>query len=81
MKTHAGFHVRRNKIKRQLILKNESICSICQRHFPFDDLTIDHIRKRCDGGTSNLHNLQLLCRPCHDIKDNTRKPIKIIKCS
>ena len=36
-----------------------------------DDLTIDHIVPRWAGGTNDLGNLQVLCRPC-----NSRKGIR-----
>jgi len=33
-------------------------------------LTIDHIWPKSKGGDNKIRNLQLLCQPCHDIKDN-----------
>ena len=33
-------------------------------------LTKDHIKKKCDGGSNDIQNLQLLCLECHRKKDN-----------
>jgi hypothetical protein len=33
-----------------------------------DDLTVDHIKSRYDGGTDDLDNLQILCRSCNSTK-------------
>jgi 5-methylcytosine-specific restriction protein A len=29
---------------------------------------VDHIRRKADGGTDELENLQALCRVCHEAK-------------
>lgn len=34
------------------------------------NLTLDHRIKLGDGGRHELENIQILCRDCHDIKDN-----------
>jgi len=36
-------------------------------------LTMDHIWPKSRGGDNRTQNLQLLCRLCHDIKDNSKK--------
>lgn len=35
----------------------------------FKNLSVDHIVPRIFGGTDDLENLQILCRPCHNRKD------------
>lgn len=35
-------------------------------------LTLDHIRPLSKGGPNLMHNIQPLCRSCHDLKDNIR---------
>jgi 5-methylcytosine-specific restriction endonuclease McrA len=32
--------------------------------------TMDHIKSRCDGGDNDINNLQILCKRCHELKDN-----------
>ena len=43
-------------------------CAGCNIHFPFANLTVDHILPRSKGGTDHLGNLQLLCAACNSIK-------------
>ena len=39
-----------------------------------EQLTVDHMKKVSEGGAAaDLNNMQLLCRPCHDLKDNQRR--------
>lgn len=52
---------------RKLVERSGHRCAFCGAH---QDLTIDHIKRIADGGTSDLENLQLLCRPCHIKKDS-----------
>ena len=48
--------------------KQEGNCAGCQHHFPFRNLTVDHIVPRAKGGTDHLSNLQLLCNACNSTK-------------
>lgn len=53
-----------------LVEKFSERCTICHTwDGPFD---VDHIKKRGSNAhlKYDLKNLQLLCRPCHDKKDN-----------
>ena len=53
-----------NKNQREYILKRDGYkCSICG--CISDDLTVHHIRKRCNGGTNDPENLISLCQDCH----------------
>jgi 5-methylcytosine-specific restriction endonuclease McrA len=49
-------------------------CAVCRSINPH--LTIDHIKCRANGGTSNIENLQLLCLRDHRNKDNHLKKVK-----
>lgn len=42
-------------------------------------ITIDHIIPLSKGGTNKFENLQLLCRTCHDAKDNPPAQLSTIK--
>ena len=48
--------------------KQEGNCAGCKYHFPFRNLTVDHIVPRSRGGTDHLDNLQLLCNACNSMK-------------
>lgn len=64
---------------RELVLKRDhGVCAMCgvdtrkPRHAGSDRMystmfsfEVDHILPRHDGGTNELTNLRLLCRPCH----------------
>jgi hypothetical protein len=46
-------------------------CKIVNPH-----LTVDHILRRVEGGTSNIDNLRLLCLADHRKKDNKVRKVK-----
>lgn len=48
--------------KRSLLRKQHGHCLFCPAT---ENLTIDHIVEISKGGSSHLHNLRLLCEPCH----------------
>ena len=48
--------------------KQEGHCAGCRIHFPFRNLTVDHIIPKSRGGTDHLDNLQLLCNACNSMK-------------
>lgn len=43
-------------------------CLRCNRKFPFEKLTLDHIRPVSKGGSSNIWNTQPLCNRCNSKK-------------
>lgn len=49
-------------------------CYFCRARFP---LTVHHITPRRFGGTDDVDNLSLLCRPCHEkLHQRPRKSYK-----
>ena len=54
--------------KHSLYGKQEGNCNGCEIHFPFRNLTVDHIVPQSKGGTDHLENLQLLCNACNSTK-------------
>ena len=54
--------------KYELYGEQNGICNGCQIHFPYRNLTIDHIVSRHDDGTDHKDNLQLLCQACNSVK-------------
>lgn len=54
------------RAKRKRIYKRDGYkCVKCKST---DDLSIDHKKPRCLGGTNADSNLQTLCRPCNNLK-------------
>lgn len=45
------------------------VCNICKKGLSKKDASVDHVIKVADGGTSDLSNLQFLCKKCHLEKD------------
>jgi len=60
--------------KHTLYGKQEGYCNGCNGHFPFRNMTIDHIVPRSKGGTDHKENLQLLCGACNSTKGNGTQP-------
>ena len=54
--------------KHTLYGKQEGNCTGCRTHFPFRNLTIDHVVPQAKGGTDHADNLQLLCGACNSMK-------------
>ena len=50
--------------------RQEGICNGCRVHFPFRNLTVDHVVPQSKGGSHHLDNLQLLCGACNSKKGN-----------
>ena len=48
--------------------RQEGICNGCLVHFPFRNLTVDHIVPQSKGGSHHEQNLQLLCGACNSTK-------------
>ncbi len=71
IKQKYGSYVGNKKaLKIALIQSFGNKCQSCFKFLPFHELTIDHILKRSNGGSNKINNLQLLCRPCHKLKDS-----------
>ena len=58
-------------IKLVRYVDQEGECIGCQTEFPFAELTLDHILPRKAGGECILSNVQLMCQPCNNRKDNS----------
>ena len=57
----------------------EGNCNGCKTHFPFKNMTIDHIIPQSKGGTNHPENLQLLCNFCNSTKGNGTQEALITK--
>ena len=54
--------------KHTLYGQQEGLCNGCLTHFPFQNMTIDHIIAQSQGGSHHIENLQLLCNYCNSVK-------------
>lgn len=66
----SGYLTRKQHTKDQLITRDGNKCAHCSHILSKYLLTIDHKKKVTEGGTHDLEQLQLLCRRCHNLKDN-----------
>ena len=52
--------------------EQEGKCTGCREHFPFRNMTEDHIVPQKKGGADTDDNIQLLCGACNSKKSYTR---------
>jgi len=57
-------------LKKKVLERDAYRCIECGTHI---DLSVDHKHPESKGGSSDINNLQTLCRPC-----NSRKGVKVI---
>ena len=67
---------RKRTKRRKLIKKQRGVCAVCGLNMAKDDRTLDHIMRLEEGGGSNIENLQLIHRKCHDRKEAWYDTIK-----
>ncbi|MYC68997.1 MAG: HNH endonuclease [Acidobacteriia bacterium] len=48
--------------------KQKRHCAGCEHHFPFRNLTVDHMVAKSKGVTDYPDNLHLLCAACNSMK-------------
>jgi len=53
------------------VLKRDRICQLCGSGPKDSPLEVDHIVPRSKGGSNEMSNLQVLCRPCNQGKSNS----------
>jgi len=69
-------HVARERAKARELRKSEwwkrqlagGICHYCGRHFPPEELTMDHLLPVVRGGKSTRGNCVVCCKPCNNEK-------------
>lgn len=55
----------------QLLVAHNFSCRSCGKKGR-QELTLDHIRSIDSGGMNTIDNIQVLCRTCHSVKDNSK---------
>ena len=56
--------------RKNIYLRDGHRCGYCGRKFHADELTLDHIIPRAQGGRSTWDNLVAACGMCNRVKDN-----------
>ncbi len=51
--------------KQRLLEKYGPYCYWCGKRFPPEELTIEHLIPKSEGGPNRLENLRLACYPCN----------------
>ena len=59
--------------------RQEGYCAGCNVHFPFRNLTKDHIIPTTKGGQDHIENIQLLCGACNSMKGTGTMEELIVK--
>ena len=67
-RTDLGEILKKADAKTELYGTQKGNCTGCGHHFPFRNLTVDHIIPQSKGGSDHLSNLQLLCQACNSTK-------------
>lgn len=68
--------VPRNTVKfnrRNIFLRDENCCQYCQKQFPRQQLSLDHIQPRSRGGVDSWENIVCACRKCN-VRKGGRTP-------
>ena len=55
------------------------LCNGCGEHFRTQNLEVDHIIARAQGGTDHIENLQLLCGHCNRVKGDRGQEYLVAK--
>jgi 5-methylcytosine-specific restriction endonuclease McrA len=56
---------RRREAKRRAYIRDDFTCVQCGAQ---ENLTIDHVQPKAEGGRTVVENLQVMCRPCNEAK-------------
>jgi 5-methylcytosine-specific restriction endonuclease McrA len=51
-----------------IILRDDSKCQYCAKHFPTEQLTLDHVVPKSRGGLNTWTNLVAACKKCNQKK-------------
>ena len=63
-----GLARKKDLIRLVCYIRQEGICSGCQKIFPYKELTWDHTKPHSKGGPNNLSNATVMCQPCNHAK-------------
>ncbi len=64
-----GRHIS-TKMKMRIVRRDNYTCQVCGKHLKDDELEFDHIIPISKGGSSEEHNIRLICYDCNRRKSN-----------
>lgn len=71
LRTYKHIPIRMQLVTRKNIYVRDGYrCNYCGHRFRGDELTLDHIIPKAQGGVSSWHNLTAACKRCNQIKDD-----------
>jgi len=56
--------------KNVIVGRDRGLCQYCGSHFPTEELTLDHVVPRSQGGQTTWENVVACCIPCNQRKSN-----------
>jgi len=59
--------------RKNIILRDENSCQYCGKQFLSEDLTMDHVVPKSQGGKKSWKNIVAACKPCNQ-KKGSRTP-------
>lgn len=64
-----GYGNKWTKLRRLALMRDHGLCQVCLKNRQITaGQEIDHIVPKSAGGTDELANLQVICKPCHKAK-------------
>ena len=56
--------------RQELIDRDGSYCYMCGKHLRFQEVTLDHVVAKKDGGGNQINNLKVACYTCNHRRHN-----------
>jgi len=61
-----------------VVARDGHACRICRRSLSTDEITLDHVVEKKNGGQPTVDNLRVTCKPCNNRRSNPRGlPFKV----
>ncbi len=67
---HLSIRAFTDSMKRTAYERQKGVCPICKNTFAIEEMEGDHITPWCEGGKTELSNLQMLCKECNRRKSS-----------
>lgn len=64
---------KRNRLTR-IIERDGPSCQLCGRALRREEMTLDHVQAKHEGGGNNIENLRIACFDCNYLRHHSRPP-------